>query len=526
MVEARNILIIVDREFEIEDKKVKEKKIRYRVVDTVGLGNANSKEELLTKFEEEIGNYIDEGISQIFFVMDERDGKLVLDYTTIIRTKFSHFRSKEECEKNTRKLISFFNNKEEYKEINVKVLEKKKIVYLNNEEKKNERKAKIVLDISKKNLKGRLSPKGFKDLKRLSCSDNQLTILDLSDCKNLIELNCADNKLTNLNFLRYVTNLEQLNVSSCPLKGSLQSLKDLTKLKELDESKCLEKDPYNKKYYDLDKWRETDKQNKLTADVIPLESGILGISGNLSFAGHEVGAIAVVSPVVETITSYAKSNWYEELLDDYHELLGILKTIRSSELGQLNSVLKKLKEATEEFLREYDSDNNGVISVLELKENKNKKKLADDLNNENYLKEVINKKENFERQKQNLLYPLFEIMTERLNKFNVEELFTNHKENEKLLNEFVKKVQIICEIKQKLKNEELNDILSSLEDKNKKILSHLEAKFDNLTKNEIAITVEEEEKNLDEIIKVIKKLEEKVKTCYETLVAQIEQPTT
>src|SRR5436853_6912789 len=99
-------------------------------------------------------------------------------------------------------------------------------------------------------------------------------------------------------------------------------------------------------------------------------------------------------------------------------------------------------------------------------------------------------------------------MTEQLSKFNVEELFTNHKENEKLLNEFAKKVQIICKIKRKLESEELGSILLSLEDKNKKILNHLEKNSDDITENETAIAIEEEERNLDEIIKVIKKLKE------------------
>lgn len=340
-------------------------------------------------------------------------------------------------------------------------------------------------------------------------------------------------------------------------------------------------------------------------------SGILGVSGNLSFEGHQIGAIAIASPIIETITSYAKSNWYDakekqwaeftqdtkELLDNYHELLGILNTIRSSELGQLNKVLKKLKKTTKEFLNEYDSDNNGVISVLELKESKNKENLANDLNKDkkwsggSKLKRIVelmkmleekinayvqgesleetsldNKKQELawiiidslteysdsgfnaekkynekgksnwngksnwikylesfttkdfenEKQKINLLCPLIEVMIERLNKFDVKELLTNHKENEKLLNEFAKKVQIICEIKQKLRNEELSNILLSLENKNKEFLSHLEKKSDDITENETAIAIEEEEKNLDEIIKAIKKLEEKVvETCHE-----------
>jgi len=37
-------------------------------------------------------------------------------------------------------------------------------------------------------------------------------------------------------------------------------------------------------------------------------SGILGVSGSLSLEGHQIGAITIASPVIETITSYAKKN--------------------------------------------------------------------------------------------------------------------------------------------------------------------------------------------------------------------------
>jgi hypothetical protein len=89
------------------------------------------------------------------------------------------------------------------------------------------------LNISNQKLKGRLNLKGFTSLKSLNCADNQLTGLDLGGCEKLVELNCANNKFTNLNFLKSVGNLEQLNISNCPLKGDLQPLKKLTKLETL-----------------------------------------------------------------------------------------------------------------------------------------------------------------------------------------------------------------------------------------------------------------------------------------------------
>jgi len=115
------------------------------------------------------------------------------------------------------------------------------------------------LNISKQELKGKLRLKGFVKLERLNCSRNQLTDLDLSDCPNLVELRCNDNEFNNLSFLEPVSRLkwlwaqnnqkfsseslkfltslgklEKLNISNCPLDGSLNPLQNLNKLEELD----------------------------------------------------------------------------------------------------------------------------------------------------------------------------------------------------------------------------------------------------------------------------------------------------
>jgi AIG1 family/Leucine Rich repeats (2 copies) len=355
-----------DKEFEVNLQEENDKKTRYRVIDTIGLGGATEteqeKKELLEKFEEEVGAYIDKGISQVFLVMEGKVDKgtlteffwlneflfdnKALDYTTIVRTKFTDFRSKKKRQEDAEGLTAFFNenSKEEYKEIVDKVLLKKKVVHvdnltsdedlrqksrkkllehlskLNNEEPHKsetrrwldkdypfeyERKKLTVLDMSKRNLKGRLSLKGFTNLERLNCSNNQLTSLDLSDCPNLIELKCNNNQLTNLNFLKSVSNLEKLEIQDNKnlSSQSLRILENLNKLeelninntnlsegwecllkncqklycnseeimKELDKKDCSNNDQDGKKYYNLDHWRKTDQQSNLTAKVIPLE---------------------------------------------------------------------------------------------------------------------------------------------------------------------------------------------------------------------------------------------------------------
>src|SRR3954464_11018300 len=94
----------------------------------------------------------------------------------------------------------------------------------------------LVLDISKRNLAGRLKLRGFINLKRLNCSDNQLTSLNLSDCPNLLELKCNNNQLTNLNFLKLVSNLEKLEIQDNKNLSpqSLRFLESLNKLEELN----------------------------------------------------------------------------------------------------------------------------------------------------------------------------------------------------------------------------------------------------------------------------------------------------
>jgi len=100
----------------------------------------------------------------------------------------------------------------------------------------------------------------FTNLKKLDCSFNQLTNLDLSYCQNLTHLNCSWNNLINTNFLETIPNKEKLevlrinnnekikeslnflipftglvtlNLEDCPFFGSLESLKNMSKLKKV-----------------------------------------------------------------------------------------------------------------------------------------------------------------------------------------------------------------------------------------------------------------------------------------------------
>src|SRR4051794_12120794 len=59
------------------------------------------------------------------------------------------------------------------------------------------------------------------------------------------------------------------------------------------------------------------------------------------------------------------------MLDNYHELLGIVEKITVGKLGAVNKKLKSLKIKTKEFLNKYDKNKNRTIDVSELIERRN-----------------------------------------------------------------------------------------------------------------------------------------------------------
>jgi hypothetical protein len=362
----------------------------------------------------------------------------------------------------------------------------------------------IFLNINGKNLEGDLKLESFTNLERLDCSFNQLTNLDLSGCQSLTHFNCSWNNFINTSFLETIPNknkeklevlrinnnekikenlefltsfigLTTLNLENCLFFGSLEPLKNMSKLEkvyisnthisgglEFLPSSCEkfycdtsdqkyksikianELSKFSKKeYYDVSKWKE-DSQNK-AALVIPLErlyvirsnikkfinkwgakendgkselsnlqiprefnqyqylgsaelasNFVATVGGALSLADYATtgGVISFAFPLIGTGISQIKEKFYdakekkweefvkdsEELLDNYHELLGILQKIKVSELGEVNKALKNLNNKTNEFLKRYDEDNNGTVDVAELE--KKRKILAEDLDKE------------------------------------------------------------------------------------------------------------------------------------------------
>jgi chromosome segregation ATPase len=81
----------------------------------------------------------------------------------------------------------------------------------------------------------------------------------------------------------------------------------------------------------------------------------------------------------------------EDLLNNYHELLGIIETIVIGEKSEVNEVLRELKKRIEDFLASYDKDKNRMVDMEELKSKEGKNKLTQDLNDKenNQLQKII-----------------------------------------------------------------------------------------------------------------------------------------
>ncbi|RIA86800.1 hypothetical protein C1645_778757 [Glomus cerebriforme] len=98
---------------EAKSKEFEHKRIKYRIIDTVGIGDSErTTEEILSKIRDK-AEFINEGLNQILFVTNGRFNDLevkafgllnkfifdnqVADYTTIVCTNFPDFENEEAC---------------------------------------------------------------------------------------------------------------------------------------------------------------------------------------------------------------------------------------------------------------------------------------------------------------------------------------------------------------------------------------------------------------------------------------------
>jgi len=136
------------------------------------------------------------------------------------------------------------------------------------------------------------------------------------------------------------------------------------------------------------------KSAKWVARAGAVSGGVLALTDNSAIGG----AFATVFPFVEILASNAEEELYaakqkkwdefindaENLLDNYHELLGILEQVKKSDLGIVNQALNNLRDKVNLFLDTYDKpgedgQKNGIIDISELTSQEARKGLADDL---------------------------------------------------------------------------------------------------------------------------------------------------
>lgn len=132
----------VSKTKKVQVEEFEEDGVKYRVVDTVGIGDTNMTLDKVLRKLALMGYSVKDGVSQIFFVTDgklveeskstyELLKKVVFDenvtqYTTVIRTNFSGFKNEKSCRKEENEMI---RNSESLKGL---IEECNKIIYVDN----------------------------------------------------------------------------------------------------------------------------------------------------------------------------------------------------------------------------------------------------------------------------------------------------------------------------------------------------------------------------------------------------------
>ena len=98
------------------------------------------------------------------------------------------------------------------------------------------------LDISDKNLEGILKLEGFYNLKKLNCSKNKLTKLDLDNLRKLEYFNCEDNQISHLEVSRNKKMVELI------CSGNKLTNLELSGLEQLEKIECVDNNLSNFDY--------------------------------------------------------------------------------------------------------------------------------------------------------------------------------------------------------------------------------------------------------------------------------------
>jgi len=407
-------------EHEFETEQGEKKKLTYHIVDVEE--QVKKALEVLVTLSETV-----KGCNQVFFVTGQSDeneeeaithillglatifDKDIADYTTIIRTNFPQFADEEECQKDIDKMK---RNEELRRLIEVRDV---KVVHINDHLSSDERsedsriqsRDKLLNYLSQnyqhfykpKKLFAELDFNKFKFnvsgwIKEIKGTVEQ----ELETVKKIIkegikcELEVYINALESLRekyhskLIEYEHNvladlvipLERLYVIKCNIKNFIEKYKQTNGLSKLKPSEEL--------YW--------ERRLIYGTRFLGQSSAITGIV--LTFQNYSAigGGILGIYPITEFIASKFEENlktkekkWEDfvsdskNLLDNYHELLGIINQIKESKWGEVSEKVSALRiEADEKFLKKYGQEE-GTISVSSFVKSK-RGELSEDLGKE------------------------------------------------------------------------------------------------------------------------------------------------
>lgn len=152
--------------------------------------------------------------------------------------------------------------------------------WLDKEYPKEKRNSIDYLDISNQGLEGNLKLEGFNKLEILSCHDNKLTRLNLSEARELKEINCLNNLLVDIIFaLENPKNLTRiyLNNNNFPLQG-LNRFRNFVDLECLsignDDKKKIRKGIYNRFHGSLKPLKNSEFLECLDIEGTDIDRGL------------------------------------------------------------------------------------------------------------------------------------------------------------------------------------------------------------------------------------------------------------
>ncbi|CAG8562480.1 3897_t:CDS:2, partial [Paraglomus occultum] len=205
--------------------------------------------------------------------------------------------------------------------------------------------------------------------------------------------------------------------------------------------------------------------------MLVLDVSDQNLKGRLSLkvAGGSLVLVGQSDTTDPNSQTYTQTGGVIAIVDNYHELLGILEKIEQKDLGKVNETLNNLRKVTKTFLDTYDKEDkekdirkNGVIDIDELIGDKPRAEFAKDL-----IQNLVLKKNTIKK---------------------------------------------VCQELKELENEEIKAALNSLKNRTGELQKILAEHSSNEEENTAIAIKSEEEKELKTIVETIKNLEKNLET--------------